>query len=125
MAYALKHRITGVALRDLLTLLNAALPGSLPNSCYLFNKLLFDNNAKVETVLYCPKCRDIVEKEAVMCPTCESRLNEHGLLKNGNYFLTVSKKDQKPEMVKYRNLIELIKECRTNAHPPCVARILV
>lgn len=55
-AFVLRHKITGAALQDLLTLLNELMPGVAPHTRYLFEQALTTVRGEMELHFYCPSC---------------------------------------------------------------------
>ena len=75
MSYILRHNLTGVAVTDLLELLNIFAPGCLPLSKFLLRKGFC--NGCLEAHLYCFVCMSYVGKystsrDLTKCPVCET-----------------------------------------------------
>ncbi len=116
MAFTLKHHITGMALKDLLALFDAIMPGALPASSYLFCKFLYDNTANQKTMFYCPQCGVLVGSLVPeRCTMCNAFLSEKQMRKEGNYFITVSLIEQLKEMLESRNMLEYANERHVDA----------
>jgi hypothetical protein len=115
MTFALKHNITGVALRDLLALINVIVPGALPSSCYLFKKLFDDSAIRASAMYYCNACGDFVGSHvSEICKACNIRLNEKELTNKGSYFISISLSDQLKQFLENHNLIDFTLQRRFN-----------
>lgn len=90
MSYVLRHNLTGVAVTDLLELLNIFAPGCVPLSKFLLTKGFC--NGCLEAYLYCGVCMSYVGKyssnrDLTKCPVCDTLVTRDQCLKNGNFFL--------------------------------------
>lgn len=96
---ALRHGMTWVFLEDMLKFVNKLVGGdAIPSSKYLFQKLFMSGN-DIDVHFYCPKCqmylghRSSFKDNEVICE-CEEHVSTVTSLNSGNYFVTVSVKDQ-------------------------------
>ncbi|XP_041461161.1 uncharacterized protein LOC121412416 [Lytechinus variegatus] len=92
LAYALKHHLTGEALQDLIHLINLHCPQSLPQSKYLFNKVLNNYKDTCEFHFYCD-CFNYLGKIGQLperCDYCGEHVDHEIKIKEGKFFLTMS-----------------------------------
>ena len=90
-AFSIRAGLTGVDVKHLLALFNAVIPGCLPNSRHLFQKL-FNTTDQLYTHLSCPKCKGYLcpyytkSTTSSYCNYCKVPINCHECVKNGNFF---------------------------------------
>lgn len=105
MAFVIRHGLTGSAVQDLLTLLNEHLPfPSVPPSNYLLRKYCMPNIGENDIVYhgYCSKCAAYLGVgEELACTNCETITSKSNVIKNGDFFVSLSIKSQ------LRNLLEM------------------
>ncbi|XP_040890672.1 uncharacterized protein LOC121189967 isoform X4 [Toxotes jaculatrix] len=89
LSYALRHSLTGVALSDLLDLINIHCPENVLTSKYLFLKELNPIQGHLECHIYCPNCEYYIGDQVTegSCSVCNSAWDRNSSLKNGNFFL--------------------------------------
>jgi hypothetical protein len=93
MAFALRHKLTTVAVQDLLNLMNANLPGCIPATAYFMDRLLngADNGGAV--LHYCCKNRNCMQHFGPVvpdyCSTCSERYLSDGDSCNNFYMLVL------------------------------------
>jgi len=95
-AFCLKHSLTTVAIEDLITLINTAVPNVLPSTPYLFNKHRLDSN-KYTTTFVCPDCLTYVGEtlpDNGLCLDCNAELNITKLQRSSSFFLSLSIAEQ-------------------------------
>lgn len=89
-AFVLRHKITGAALQDLLTLLNELMPGVAPHTRYLFEQALTTVRGEMELHFYCPSCSGYIgETGEGVCRNaeCQFKYDLTSCKKNGNFFI--------------------------------------
>lgn len=108
MTYAIRHKITGKALTDLLTLITLICPQQLNtdrlNSMHHFRDF-FSNYATLPHVIhkYCKKCIVSVEEDWSICQSCKaSLLGEGGV----SFFIEVSVEAQLKKLVAQKGFQE-------------------
>ncbi|XP_072225353.1 uncharacterized protein [Leuresthes tenuis] len=100
LTFVLKHGLSKAATKDLLDLLNFAVPGCVPKSLRCLKKHLTDYNDKTEIHLYCPKCANYLGVEpGNECGVCQQRLSKKVLLEKAYYFLVM------PLEIQLRNIL--------------------
>jgi len=93
MSFILRHKLTGVAVDDLLDLLAVLAPDvCLPTSKFLLTKGLFDKTSCVQVHLYCPFCNAYIGRYSYTetfekCHTCEFAITREACIKDGNFYL--------------------------------------
>lgn len=108
LVYFMRHNLTGVALEDLLLLINSILGiNNLPTSKYIFFKM-FSKSACPKYNFFCHNCLTSVEMESEVydkfietnkiCRNCKSK-HSFNRLNEINYFVTFSLESQLREMI--------------------------
>ncbi|XP_047242655.1 uncharacterized protein LOC124881165 [Girardinichthys multiradiatus] len=89
LSYALRHLLTGVALSDLLDLINIHCPENVLTSKHLFLKELKPIQGHLECHINCPNCEYYIGNQVTegQCCVCNSTWDRNSSLKNGNFFL--------------------------------------
>ena len=112
MTYIIKHNVSGVQLRDLLSLLNVIVPGCLPQSKYFIDKMFFTNSG-VKAQFFCRDCKALLGNDPPdTCANCDYRFSKTESLKNGYYFMTTSVRDQLKDLFENHNLSDNLMENR-------------
>ncbi|XP_063961852.1 uncharacterized protein LOC129268704 isoform X2 [Lytechinus pictus] len=96
LAFAMKHHITGVALQDLIDLINLHCPHSLPQSKYLFNNVFHTFKDTCQFHFYC-NCMKYLGKRGELpeiCDKCGEEIDEDNKVKEGKFFLVFPLADQ-------------------------------
>jgi hypothetical protein len=91
-AFCLKQSLTAAAVENLITLINTALPNSLPTTPYLFNKNRLDS-IKYTTNFVCPSCLTYVGEtlpDNGLCVDCGEQLDTIKMQRSSSYFLSLS-----------------------------------
>ncbi|PIK39355.1 hypothetical protein BSL78_23819 [Apostichopus japonicus] len=92
LAFALRHSLTKVAVRDLLQLINIHLPVScLPETFYLFSKNIDERTEEVEFHAYCKASLNYLGMDSILSYTVCSTHNimVSDLVKEGFYFINL------------------------------------
>ncbi|PIK40698.1 hypothetical protein BSL78_22453 [Apostichopus japonicus] len=92
LAFALRHSLTKVAVRDLLQLINIHLPVScLPETFYLFSKNFDERTEEVEFHTYCKACLNYLGMDSILsCTVCgKNNIMKSDLVKDGFYFINL------------------------------------
>ncbi|PIK34318.1 hypothetical protein BSL78_28367, partial [Apostichopus japonicus] len=92
LAFALRHSLTKVAVRDLLQLINIHLPVScLPETFYLFSKNFDERTEEVEFHTYCKACLNYLGMDNILsCTVCgKNNIMKSDLVKDGFYFINL------------------------------------
>lgn len=108
LIFFMRHNLTGVALEDLLLLINSILGiNNLPTSKYIFFKI-FSKSAPPKYNFFCHNCHTSVQMESEVyetfietnkiCKNCEAKHTFNRLNEN-NYFITFSLESQLREMI--------------------------
>lgn len=118
MAFVIRHNLTGSAVKDLLTLINEHLPSpSVPPSNYLLRKYSMPN-LEEEDILYhtyCASCSTYLGKgEVLTCDNCNKIMTKSDLVKEGNFFITLSLKSQLKTMLETPSICCLLKQPTMN-----------
>ena len=85
IAFFLRHKLTKVALRDLLQLLNLVLPDCVPATKHFLQPFLYWGN-NVQEHFYCPKCAEYVNQTDSECTVCNTRIDVNELRQQSNFF---------------------------------------
>ncbi|XP_071785542.1 uncharacterized protein [Asterias amurensis] len=91
LTYAVKHHISGVALQDLIDLINMHCPNSLPTSKYLFGNSFTGYKGVTEFHFYC-SCQVYLGSDDSCpdhCQHCNKAFDKDTSLKNGNFFMVM------------------------------------
>jgi hypothetical protein len=104
ISFLLRHQLSGLAMRDLIDLLNAMVPGCLPKTKYYIDKLLNVSHAII-CHIYCKVCLGYIglyTKGAVqtVCGGCTNVVNYDVHLKTGCFFVML------PLELQLRELLE-------------------
>lgn len=106
-AFILCHKITGAALQDLLTLLNALMPGVAPHTHYLFEQTLKRVHGEMGLHFYCPSCTEYIgESEEGVCRNTDCQFT---------YDLTTCKKKKKGNFFIYLPLASQLSDLLENS----------
>lgn len=114
VAYYIRHKLTKVALQDLLSLLNIMVPNCVPETKYFLERYFFSSSCSKATVhYYCPECDTYLgsqSDEVFICSFCDDgeQTNQSALLSLGKYFLVSPLKDQIKDFLENRDLSSLI-----------------
>lgn len=114
MSYIIRHGANGIALEDLLNLVNCHLPEPLHPSKYLFLKN-FPNIAKLVKYYYCIKCLSLLKfegRQSIDCPNCQYCNIKSVLKQNGNYFIYIPIKEQLRQLLS-TNIFHKLQRVRT------------
>ena len=89
LAFILGNRLTGVAVGNLLRLLDLLLPSGskLPKTKYLFYKHFDLFKEGMEFKLYCPCCKTLLLDDDLKCVICDNQYEQQKLLQQGNFFI--------------------------------------
>ena len=89
LAFILGNRLTGVAVGNLLRLLDLLLPSGLklPKTKYLFYKHFNLFKEGMEFKLYCPCCKTLLLDDDLKCVICYNQYEQQKLLQQGNFFI--------------------------------------
>ncbi|XP_051809331.1 uncharacterized protein LOC110972572 [Acanthochromis polyacanthus] len=90
LSFVLRHGLTGVALSDLLDLINIHCPeNTLSSSKHLFLKELKPIQGHLQCHIYCPNCEYYIGDEVSegQCAVCKTKWDKNSSLKNGNFFI--------------------------------------
>ena len=84
MTFILKHKLSGVAITDLLTIMNTLLPGCVPNTKYFIEKEFFSLSENTKVMFYCNSCMCALGENPVeVCRECEEVFDKESNLKMG------------------------------------------
>ncbi len=122
IAFYLRHKLTKIALQDLLTLINVAVPNAVPDTKYFLERYFFKGSSLVEEHYYCPKCGNyfgLYDKEQIYftCTLCATKSKQKECFSKGKYFLVHPIKDQLKYFLENTNLASIIdnrKRANTN-----------
>lgn len=118
MTFANRHKITGKALSDLLTLISLHCPSDTQTEC-LKNlhkfKQFFDDPSSLLLHKYCSSCFMIVESTDTQCKTCEANVLMEG---STSYFIEVPIEAQLKRLFAQEGFEEKLK-FRFNRHKKC------
>lgn len=118
MTFANRHKITGKALSDLLTLISLHCPSDTQTEC-LKNvhkfKQFFDDPSSLLLHKYCSSCFMIVESTDTKCKTCEANVLMEG---STSYFIEVPIEAQLKRLFAQEGFEEKLK-FRFNRHKKC------
>ncbi|XP_076836800.1 uncharacterized protein LOC143482340 [Brachyhypopomus gauderio] len=90
MSFVLRHALTGVALSDLLDLINIHCPENIMStSKHLFLKVLKPIQGHLQCHIYCPNCEYYIGDKVSegQCTVCSTMWDKDSSLKNGNFFI--------------------------------------
>ena len=100
MSFVLRHGLSQVATDDLLSIFNAVIPGCVPRSKYLFNKMA-RLSCDAETHIYCGDCAGYVgpyesarSSRHSVCLQCNATVDYDLMLTLGHFFLVSPLEDQ-------------------------------
>jgi len=123
MAFALKHRLTGVAFQDFLTLLNTAFPGALPKTLYMLKKCFSKKQACVINYV-CPECAEFIGLSIPLnCAACQASLLEKDLINKMSYFLTLSITEQLTDFLENHNMMRHVETYRAGSYDTNVEKL--
>lgn len=93
LSFAMRHSLSGVAIVDLLQLINVLFGiNVLSSSKYLFQKVFGKITNMLNFHFYCPSCNSYIgivsSRDTVDCPQCTNKCNTKDLKEN-NFFITV------------------------------------
>lgn len=95
MAFAVRHGLSKVALKDLLELLGTlGATAKLPSSCYYLLQHFSEYCAAHELHFYCTKCLSYIERDASCCSSCEERFCKKSAVRTESYFIYIPLEDQ-------------------------------
>jgi len=118
MTFANRHKITGKALSDLLTLISLHCPSDTQTEC-LKNlhkfKQFFDDPSSLLLHKYCSSCFMIVESTDTQCKTCKANVLMEG---STSYFIEVPIEAQLKRLFAQEGFEEKLK-FRFNRHKKC------
>ena len=118
-AFFLRHKLTRVALHDLLRLLSIIVENCVPATKYFLQPFLYWGN-NVSEHFYCSKCAEYVNRTDNECSVCNTTVNLQELRKQGNFFLVASLKEQLKNMLETRNLWGCIEKFLNKPTPTSV-----
>nr|XP_033967044.1 uncharacterized protein LOC117467508 isoform X2 [Pseudochaenichthys georgianus] len=90
LSFVLRHSLTGVALSDLLDLINIHCPeNTVSASKHLFLKELKPIEGHLQCHIYCPNCEYYIGDQVSegQCTVCNTTWDKNSSLKNGNFFI--------------------------------------
>lgn len=90
LSFVLRHGLTGVALSDLLDLINIHCPENTQlTSKHLFLKELKPVEGHLQCHIYCPNCEYYIgdQDNEGQCVVCHTTWDKNSSLKNGNFFI--------------------------------------
>ena len=94
MTFVMTHKITGAALKDLLSLIDihCLMPHLLIQSLYKFKQYFSSLRTLLQHYYYCSQCSTPVSPECKRCPNvlCQSEMSD----KNKSFFMQLSITDQ-------------------------------
>lgn len=101
VGFTLRHRLSAVAICDLLELFNLLIPGCLPTSKYYIDKLFFMSRGSAQVHYVCPNC-DCYTGIAlpVVCGKCQEVISDTECYSQGSFFLVMPLEYQLKELVK-------------------------
>ena len=110
LSYAVKHHISGVALQDLIDLINLHCPNSLPTSKYLFGNSFTGYKGVTEFHFYC-SC-EVYLGSGDSCPDrchhCGKAFDSNESLKNGKFFMVMPLSSQLQHVMETDGLGEML-----------------
>jgi len=111
LSYALRHSLTGVALSDLLDLINIHCPENVLTSKHLFLKELKPIQGHLECHIYCPNCEYYIGDQVTegQCSVCNSTWDRNSSLKNGNFFLYLPIQTQLEHLLQREDIASCLK----------------
>jgi len=98
LSFLLRHQLTGLAMRDLIDMLNAIVPGCLPKSKYYIDKLL-NVSYGIICHIYCHVCLSYIgvyENNQIesICAECSNINKYDSNIKTGNFFIMLPLESQ-------------------------------
>lgn len=115
-AFILRHKITGAALQDLLSLLNELMPGVAPHTRYLFEQSLKSAHGEMELHFYCPSCTEYIGEtgEGVCRNTdCHFKYDLSTCKKNGNFFIYLPLASQLRDLLENSEIFSKLGRCHS------------
>ncbi|XP_063959922.1 uncharacterized protein LOC135155125 [Lytechinus pictus] len=108
LTYVLRHKLTGEALQDLLTMLNQFVPGLAPVTKYLFSKGFCRAKDLIEVHYYCKTCMTYIGKDENLnaCPNeaCAVQFSASENMKNGSFILYIPIQSQLEDLFANRDI---------------------
>lgn len=112
LSYVLRHKLTGIALSDLLDTLNIICPNNtISTSKHLFFKQLKPVKEHLQFHVYCAACQYYIGDQSGNgeCEVCKTAWNREDLLKNGHFFIYLPIKSQVQQLLQRDDLSESLK----------------
>lgn len=106
MAYTLRHNLSGVALQDLLTLFNQHIPGVVPATSRLFNKM-YGEFGEYLPHFYCTACENYLGPRGnttETCSFCKAAVDLEKNITDGSFFLVLKMSNQIVQVLEKCNL---------------------
>ncbi|XP_041469957.1 uncharacterized protein LOC121419571 [Lytechinus variegatus] len=110
LSYAVKHHLSGVALQDLIELINLHCPNTLPSSKYLFHGTLTDYKGLCQFHFYC-KCKMYIgcgDDIQFICNECGAEFSREESIKGGQFFIVLPLAQQLHHLLQYTEVGDTI-----------------
>jgi len=103
LSFILRHQLSGLAMLDLIDLLNAVVPGCLPKTKYYINKML-NMSHQIVCHIYCQVCLGYIGAYApggieTLCGGCSAIVCYDCNLSKGNFFIMLPLESQLQELL--------------------------
>ncbi len=112
LSFVLRHGLTGMALSDLLDLINIHCPENTQlTSKYLFLKELKPVEGHLQSHIYCPNCEYYIgdQDSEGQCVVCHTTWDKNSSLKNGNFFIYLPIQTQLEHLLQREDIAHCLK----------------
>lgn len=112
LSFVLRHGLTGMALSDLLDLINIHCPENTQlTSKYLFLKELKPVESHLQCHIFCPNCEYYIGDQDAegQCVVCKTTWNKNNSLKNGNFFIYLPIQTQLEHLLQREDIAHCLK----------------
>lgn len=110
MAHTLKHHVSGVALKEMLEMLNIIAPGCVPNTMWYLNKTFFNLADKAQIHYYCPECLFFLgQNPPERCSECNCVINQNQCLQDNFFFLVMPLSCQIKNLLQQPNIYHALR----------------
>ncbi|KAM9384827.1 uncharacterized protein KZ484_006547 isoform 2-T2 [Pholidichthys leucotaenia] len=119
LSFVLRHGLTGMALSDLLDLINIHCPENTQlTSKHLFLKELKPIESHLQCHIYCPNCEYYIGEQDSegQCVVCNTTWDKNNSLKNGNYFIYLPIQTQLEHLLQREDIAHCIKSRDGTCH---------
>lgn len=112
LSFVLRHGLTGMALSDLLDLINIHCPENTQlTSKHLFLKELKPVEGHLQCHIYCPNCEYYIgdQDNEGQCVVCHTTWDKNSSLKNGNFFIYLPIQTQLENLLQREDIAQCLK----------------